>query len=149
MKPSELYTLEVKKTWTDLWMLKGCYYSHVPELNDSIWNMLDFKKNVKAEVRAFGYVDYDGRRFWLLAGVYFERKPVMIIQNAGREGDDFHGRFITDPVGYFEMIKYLASLASPQIEAPICVVDLEKDIPNLDNFYGDELQWVIKGIRPW
>lgn len=149
MKPSELYGREVKKTWKDLWVLKGFYYSHVPELDD-IWSMLDFKKNEKAEIRAFGYADYDGRRFWLLAGVYFDGHPVMIIRNAGREGDDHHSRFITDPARYWELLKYLATLANPPIEeTKICVVDPEKDIPDLDNFYGDDLQRVSLKLYPW
>lgn len=139
MKPSELYALEVKEVWKDLWVLNGCYYHHVPEL-EAVWSMLDFSKNEKVELRVFGHVNYDTRRFWLLAGVYFDGHPVMVIRNAGREGDDHHSRFITDGGRYFDLVKYLAGLANPKRDVPLDVVDVEKDIPDLCSFYGESLE---------
>src|SRR6185369_14813929 len=96
MKPSDLYARDAEDTWKDLSVLMGCYYKHLPEL-EQVWDRLDLEKNEKVQIKVYRYVDYDGR-------------PVMIIRNAGREGDDHHSRFITDGGRYFEMLKYLSTL---------------------------------------
>lgn len=143
MKPSELYARDPEETWKDLSVLMGCYYKHLPEL-EPVWDRLNLEKNEKVELRVYRHVNYDVRRFWLLAGVYFDGQPVMVIQNAGREGDDFHGRFITDGGRYFDMLKYLSTLCrfEDKDKTPIIdLVDPEQDIKDLETFYGNSLNY--------
>lgn len=143
MKPSELYALEPKETWTDISVLVGCYYNHVPELGD-FWQYLRLENNKRVLLKVYGHIVHDTRRFWLLAGVFFDEKPVMIIQNAGREGDDHHRRFVTHPETYFEMVKYLATIADPTPNEFLGgdIVTLDQDIPKLEEFYGESLRWI-------
>lgn len=142
MKPSELYARTPEDTWKDLTVLMGCYYKHLPELEE-VWSRLDLSKNEKVELRVYRHVDYDVRRFWLLAGVYFDGHPVMVIQNAGREGDDYHGRFITDGGRYFSMLKYLSTLCRFQEgdQQTIELVSPDDDVKDLETFYGDSLNY--------
>ena len=64
----------------------------------------------------------------------------MIIQNAGREGDDHSERFITH-MGIYELaIAYLRSICTISFdESTKRIVSALDDIPNLTKFYGDEL----------
>jgi len=140
MKPSDLYALEPKETWSDISVLVGCYYNHVPELEE-FWHHLKLDRNTQVTIRVYRILRHDARRFWLLGGVYFSGLPVMIIRNAGREGDDFHDRFITRPASYQHMIAYLASLSDPAIKGfhSSDVVAPDQDIPGLGTFYGETL----------
>lgn len=66
----------------------------------------------------------------------------MIIRNAGREGDDFCDRFITDYKLYQDMVKYLATLIKPNSQMKPADGEIRKlndDIPNLTDFYGNDL----------
>ena len=151
MKPSDLYARDAEDTWKDLSVLMGCYYKHLPEL-EQVWDRLDLEKNEKVQIKVYRYVDYDGRRFWLLGGVYFDGQPVMIIRNAGREGDDHHSRFITDGGRYFEMLKYLSTLCRFQDKDQQPVIDLvapDDDIPDLETFYGNSLNYSKDHHRYW
>jgi hypothetical protein len=140
MKPSDLYAREPKETWTDVSALVGCYYNHVPEL-ENFWQHLKLDRNTKVTIKVYGFLREDTRRFWLLGGVFFAGGPVMIIRNAGREGDDHRSRFITHPASYYDMIKYLASLSDPapkEFEASN-VMSPDQDIEGLGTFYGKTL----------
>ncbi len=71
-------------------ILVGCYYDF---LEGSAIDSYDLQygsceSSVRLSIRTHKYFNFDGRRFWRLASVWFDNKPVMIIQNAGREGDD-------------------------------------------------------------
>ena len=135
MKAIEIYNLKPKTITKDIYCLNGFYYNHVPEID---FSNIDYDLNKKIEIKY--YVDYcfDGRRTWKLASVWYDDKPVMIIQNAGREGDDHHERFITDKNLYFDIIKYLQSLIiSEEIEEELDdLIDEGIEIDNLTNFYG-------------
>ena len=75
-----------------------------------------------------------------MASVWFDGEVVMITQNAGREGDDHSKRFLLDTANYIKMVNYIQSLITPDIKnTTLEVVSLESDIPDLNKFYGDEL----------
>lgn len=140
MKPSELYQRTPESIDYDLGLLKGFSYNHLPEITfDFPW--IDGQRaDPGKRVRIHYYKNhcFDGRRVWILAGVFFDNKPVMITRNAGREGDDHSSRFVTDPVLYQEMLLYLNTLNPVKSEAgDIC--NAEDDIPELDSFYGHKL----------
>jgi hypothetical protein len=116
-------------------------YDHVPELRGEL---PDTDPTKSIEIRYYKDFHFDLRRNWTLASVWFKDKPVMIIQNAGREGDDHAKRFIVDSTAYQDMIIHLNSLCRPYMyESQDAVVDPEVDIPNLTNFYGNELDGVF------
>lgn len=59
----------------------------------------------------------------------------MVVQRAGREGDDHKARFVTDAAAYAEMVSYLKALLGEQVVA----VAADQDIMGLDEFYGNKL----------
>lgn len=109
MKPIELYEMAPERVDLDVTVLFGCYFCHVPEIQHLD---LDTARNKRVEIRYLKDFAFDGRRIWRLATVWLDGGPVMVIQNAGREGDDFSRRIVTDEGLYVQMVKYLASLVS-------------------------------------
>jgi hypothetical protein len=138
MKPIELYNIKPMSVTTDLNILHGCTYNHIPEI--IINNVLDeeiIKKNDKISIKIYKNLSIDERRFWLLASVWFEDKPVMIIQNAGREGDDHKERFITDEKLYIKMINYIKIIIPLNINDIKDIVNDNDEIEDLISFYGE------------
>jgi len=138
MTPAELYSLPPESIENNVRTLTGCYYNHVPELGE-YWAMPDVKMrpNERVEIRVHRHHQWDHRRFWRLASVWFDGKPVMVIQNAGREGDDHRMRYVTDHETYAQMVGYLMTL-------PILKPDEDRPGQNTryvapDTDLGDEL----------
>jgi len=152
MKPSELYAREPEETTFELGSLIGCYYNFIPEaLGEEFQHLLyrdEMKKNNKVEVRTYKYFDFDGRRFWKLAGVFFDGFPVMITQNAGREGDDHTARFITNEHAYKKMVAYIKAMLPISDEEEITdIVSADDDFPGLTDFYGNNLDGFFERYR--
>jgi hypothetical protein len=139
MKPADFYQLtpiEILEGAEAIGELKGCYYNHIPEIVDDLgW----LTENTQVFVKSVGYKHIDDRRYWQIAGVWFNEKPIMIIQNAGREGDDHARRFITDEKGFLDMIDYIRKLINPAIQDKI--YSIEDNIEDLTEFYG--YKWVL------
>lgn len=137
MTPNNLYEMEPEKVTNEFvpYLLKNShvYESGVPD-HDIDW---DFKSD-KIEIRVLKDFDFDGRRCWTLCTVWYEEHPVMIIQNAGREGDDHVARFITARERFIEMCIYLRSLVDIE-DSDEDVVSCDKDIPELTDFYSNNL----------
>jgi len=136
MKPSELYARTPERITHGVSDLFGCYFNHVPEINEFQHHLLNNEETKRITIHQYKYFGFDGRRIWLLAGVKFNDDFVMIIQNAGREGDDHAARFVTDSKAYNEMIAYIRQyLPVEEVDA----LPLDQDIPGLACFYGNEL----------
>lgn len=141
MTPNELYKMESLRTETDIAPLFGCYFNHMPEIVDDYWRIAATEvKNERLEIRYYKDHSYDGRRIWRLASVWFDNKPFMVIQNAGREGDDHAARFITDVGLYKQAATYVKSIVPPDFKELPDVVSADEDVPTLTEFYGDSLQ---------
>lgn len=110
MKIADLYARTPEKTSQDASILRGFYYSHIPELEYALPLPVEAPRMT---IHIYKEFDFDCRRFWRLAAVFLDGQPVMVIQNAGREGDDHAARFITDRATYGELVRYLASLMHP------------------------------------
>jgi len=136
MTPNQLYQRAPVKTDHYIKQLKGTYYDHIPEINGDL-PFIDMAR--KIEVRYYKDFTFDVRRYWLLASIWFEGKPVMIIQNAGREGDDHAASFITDMEQYQAMIGHLATLQKHD-DIKDRTTDPDTDVPNLTSFYDNELE---------
>jgi hypothetical protein len=136
MTPNQLYQRIPEKTDHEICTLKGFNFNHVPEIESEF---IPKDPTGKIEIRYYKDFYFDQRRFWRLASVWIEGKPVMIIQNAGREGDDHAKSFITDATQYSALIKHLATLTKPLAGKIENVVDPDIEIPDLTKFYGNEL----------
>jgi hypothetical protein len=142
MKPIDLYNREPELIDNDINILRGCYYNHIPEIDETMCQFFDKEsvaKNNRIKIKIYKDFNFDGRRFWRLASIWLDDKPVMIIQNAGREGDDHEERFITNKELYVEMIKFIQTLVPSQFDEIPDIVDENDDIIGLDEFYGNKL----------
>jgi len=142
MRALDIYfNMKVLKTDKDLSILVGFYYSHIPEAVEAgQTDVLEHIKNERVEIKYHADKMTDPRRCWILASVWFDDKPVMIIQNAGREGDDHAHHYVTLLSLYKEMVTYIKSLIKPTFDdVTIPVIDQEEDIKALTEFYGDKV----------
>lgn len=133
--PREIYEMVPERVDTDLTWISGCYYNHIPEIE---WYSVKSQDQDRVKFKTIKFHDYDGRRFWLLGTVWFDDKPVMIVQNAGREGDDHAERFITDFNTYREMVGYIASLIEIEVDEAQ-PVDIDTPNRKLTTFYNGSL----------
>lgn len=140
MKPIELYAREPARRDYDISVFFGCYFNHMPEIRETLWpQMLGPGENARVEIRYYKDHSYDGRRIWRLCAAFLDGQPFMIMQNAGREGDDHYARFVTDIETYRDAVRYVKSLAPVRFEEISDVVDENADIPTLTSFYSDSL----------
>jgi hypothetical protein len=139
--PAEVYALPVQGVERDLRCLKGCYYDFLPELGDDPWNYgAEEIASDRAEVRVVFQFHYDYRRYWRLATVWLDGAPVMVTQNAGREGDDHRARFVTDEGRYRELLALVRSLLPVRAEPVADLVDPGADCGDrLTEFYHARL----------
>lgn len=134
MTPNDLYAMTPQEVEKGLSMLTGCYYNHLDGSGlDSFKLGCIEADSTRVHIRILKYFCFDGRRIWSLATVWFDGKPIMVIQNAGREGDDHAKRYITDLPGFNEMCAYLNSLLPPERQ------DGHPDVVAPDLEMGDEL----------
>ena len=146
MKPQELYKREPEKVERDINYLFGCYYNFLPEIENP-YTWIDPKDAKDIEVKIYKFFDFDGRRFWKLASVWYKGKPVMITRNAGREGDDHATRFVTDESLYKKMVEYIKTLLPVEFTKVEDVVDPNEDIKDLETFYGNTLDGYFERFR--
>jgi hypothetical protein len=96
------------------------------------------------EIRIIEHHHTDTRRYWRTATVWLNSKPVMVVQNAGRDGDDWIRHWVTDQPLYFELCQYVRSevlrLIAPKIRDelrdPQLLIDPNTQIKELDEYYG-------------
>lgn len=141
MTPRQIYEMPAERVDNDPSHLFGFYYNHLPEAGDKedIRSWIRGIKQERISIRFIKDFCFDGRRVWQLAVVAFDGQPVMITQNAGREGDDHADRFITDLEGVIRMAAFIISLKPPERIDEVERVGLDEDIPHLAEFYGQSL----------
>lgn len=120
MTSREVYNLPVMwQTYQLESYLIGCYYNHIKETGIP-WNVCynsEVKSitetiNTRIIIKVHCHFKRDFRRFWRLSSVWYRDNegilhPFMIVQNAGREGDDDFHRFITDGKYFEKACNYL------------------------------------------
>ena len=88
---------------------------------------------------------FDVKRYWLIAAIFIDDQPVMIIRNAGRWGGDYQDRFITHSENYQKLVSYLYELASQvinqliQYNPSISISDPNSDASQIYQLYGRDL----------
>lgn len=133
----EVYQLPSQSETSELWSLKGYYYDFLPEIDDELYSVKP-EDNKRLKIKVLKEFDFDGRRFWRLQTLWIDDKPVMIMQNAGREGDDHRERFITNKELYKEVVNYVRELIGDNSNVFDDFVD-ENEPRNYLEFYGNHL----------
>jgi hypothetical protein len=91
-------------------------------------------------VKQHYYHNFDGRRYMLLASLWFRGAPVMLIWEAGREGRDYNSRTLTDTQAYKEMLTYLYQLYIETQEIEVLhQADKDKKSHDYLEFYGNRI----------
>lgn len=134
----EIYQLPHQSETNELWSLKGCYYDFLPEIDDYDLYSIKPEDNKRLKIKVLKDFDFDGRRFWRLQTLWIDDKPVMIMQNAGREGEDHRERFITNDGLYKEVVNYMRELVGDNSNMFDDFVD-ENEPRNYLEFYGNHL----------
>lgn len=137
MTPEKLYERKPEDIDHCIYVLNSGWYNHVPELEFNVLPTEDPGKRIS--IHTYKYFNFDGRRYWALRSVWLDEKPFMIIQNAGREGDDHAHRFITDVAMYTEAVAYLRTVVNTPDEEIPDVVNVTDEIVSLTEFYGNSL----------
>src|SRR5271156_3201818 len=109
--PTELYALKAARVDSADWHTINVHLSGEVSYFD-----MDHDAAVAAnrmETRTLVDHDYDGRRGWTLQTVWFDKQPVMVVNSAGRDGDEYHERWITDMAAFGKMIAWLRTFTPP------------------------------------
>lgn len=154
MTPNEVYLLPIQDFVEQrgvVPVLLGGFsnHCHIPEfLPDKYTSAFDHEERYtdRITIRIHKFIWNDVRRYWRLASVWVDGMPVMVIRNAGREGDDFADRIITDLKRYELLLEIVGSLRSCKREDGTQSVDPDVNIKDLESFYGQSIRTVGRGI---
>lgn len=131
-----VFELEPVFVYKNINILRTAYTDHMSELPEEYRSVfrgvipgLEFKVLVSFRT--------DYRRYWRMSTVWYKDKPVMIIGNAGREGDDDWVRYVYDPDLYEEVVHVIYHHL---ISSNYYKEDGEYFIHNLDDW--------VRGIPP-
>ena len=140
MTPNNLYAMAPQRVSNQVRNLAGYHYNHVPEVAKDFFTQAYTISLNRVEIRFLKDWCFDGSRVWQLATVWFDGDPVMIIQNAGHEGDDYTNRFITHVGNFIKMCAHIRGLLPVESSEFINdLVDADQQIEELTNFYGYNL----------
>jgi hypothetical protein len=130
--PAELYALKPTNVTHDSYHTVSV---HLPEVD--VYNIdLDAVGETKRfETRTLVDYDYDGRRGWTLQTVWYDGKPVMVVNSSGRDGEEYHDRWITDNQAFGDMIGFLRSYGKDD-HPPSDFAKASDVIPAMTEFYG-------------
>lgn len=136
MRAIDIYQMDCEESIKQLGYLKN----HINEIEESdLWGIPE-ETNKMVGIQIHKYHNFDGRRYWQLGSVWFNGSPVMIIQNAGREGEDHEKKFITNKQLYIDMVRYIKSLIPFDDEwIDKEFINEEDDVKELNTFYGYSL----------
>ncbi len=131
--PRELYALKPVRVHYDLYP-----FIHVHLENEVPSWSIDAdaaEKEEQIEIRVLADECPDGRRTWTLETVWYRKSPVMIVNSSGRDGDEYHNRYVTDAFQFDNMLRFLRTFCKKD-EIEGLVNDLDKAIPDMTEFYG-------------
>ncbi len=136
---NELYKLEPIDISTGVYETDLCYIQeHLYEFDRNLPYDLN-TSSLDFEIKVIKDHCYDGRRTWTLKTVWYGGCPFMIVQNAGREGDDHQDRFITNKDVYIKFVLAIQALLVTTEEHISDVIDPNEPWNDLDRFYGQSL----------
>lgn len=142
MTPQELFSRTPVQVSNEI---EG-FHSH---LGDYGISQFEFNKVLEEdpniETRFYAVANFDGYRYWMLGAVFFRGIPVLIFQEAGRNGRD-HTRNIEvrdpeNPNAMGDFLRYIRDnlLENGRVEA----VSLDTDVEDLDYFYNCKLDDIV------
>jgi hypothetical protein len=131
--PAELYAMKPVRTNCGFWHTVSVHLSG--EVNYFGIDLDAVEKTQRMETRTLADHDYDGRRGWTLQTVWFDGKPVMVVNSSGRDGDEYHERWITDAGQFGRLVVFLKSFTS-EPGGSTDFVKADAKIPAMTEFYS-------------
>ena len=134
MKPNDLYKMTPERVIRNVDDMEYYISRHISEVD-----MFDIEDDVisdRLELRIIRDPYIDGNRTWTLSTLWFDNKPVMVLQSAGRAGRDYNKSFVTDLEAYGNVVSYIATLINA---TGIYIHDADTDYDDLVSFYGNKL----------
>lgn len=138
MTLDEFLKLEPEYISNDFSELYGSRYTFIPEIN-----LQSFVTTIseRIKIHVLKYFQFDHRRYWRLAVVYFDNDPIMITQNAGREGNDHAQSYIINSKNYVLMVSYLFTLTrTADVRVDLAEFDVSKLLFFYDHDYNDNFK---------
>ncbi len=128
---AQLYAMKPSRVYYDLFHFVG---THIQEINNYDLQHEEAEAAKRIEIRQLAYDCPDGRRTWELDTIWFDGKPVMVVNSSGRDGDEYSERFITDGEVYAAMVRFLQE----HVEGDTVTGFVKADaiIPAMTEFYG-------------
>lgn len=130
--PAELYALKPASVSYDPWRVVDVHLRN--EISPYDFDNDAVEATNRVETRTLVDLCYDGRRTWTLQTVWFDDKPVMVVTSSGRDGDEYHDRWITDGAAFHDLVRFLHSFVKE--DAPTDFVEASAKIPAMTEFYG-------------
>lgn len=108
MKLRDVYSLPAKLLSLKNWCFRSDWFHEIDGLSwagEEVYSALEDEGRLKL----FSLLEhsFDERRYVSMHTIWFDDKPLMFVQNGGREGDDFKRRWITDSVLFQAACTYL------------------------------------------
>ncbi|WP_162570971.1 MULTISPECIES: hypothetical protein [unclassified Variovorax] len=111
LKLKEVYLLPTKPVLHTTWVLSGQWLPEIQDLDSNctteFLETLDLEK--RFDVRQLMFEYFDGERSAQMHTLWFDGKPVCIVQDAGRGLRDHHRRWVTDAAAFEQLVAYLRS----------------------------------------
>jgi len=129
--PAELYALKPARVDSADWHTINVHLSAEVSYFDMDHDAAEAAKRM--ETRTLVDHDYDGRRGWTLQTVWFDGMPVMVVNSSGRDGDEYHDRWITDLAAFGKMVAWLRTFTPPE---ELGYAEADAKIPAMTEFYN-------------
>jgi hypothetical protein len=144
MTARDIYGAAVAEEKADCSDLFGCYYSHMPEVPGEVALQARDRTYWAANALLVEKTHYrrqsDARRFHAVRSYWLNGVPFLVTLNAGREGDDYARRFVTDRAVYAAAVSHVRALYRPPAsDPPGGGQEVRNDfdpLPELGDFYG-------------
>lgn len=142
MKPNDVYQAAFLSEATDLWSI-SYFLETTVDLSDEVFDTQD-----QVTVRTHFNPYIDGTRHASLYSVWFRKQPVMICKGGGRPDYEHYAKYITNLDQYYEMIKYLKTLAGTKEPETQDLYAPDEEIDDLNIVYTFEVAPTDFGAIP-
>lgn len=132
----EIYAIPATQEETETYSFERDF----PDHNLNFFDMQHEQKPVRLVKKTHVSYCFDGERVWMLSSMWLDGKPFMLIQNAGRGGDDHQERFITNSELYDAAVVYLQSLVKSEPSYKHELYQEDYNDEEVTSFYGHHME---------
>jgi hypothetical protein len=139
IKLKDIYAIVGKPVKLTDWVLRDEWFpeidSTMTHIDESLEQLEEDKRLVLKELLN---KNYDGERIAVMYSIWFDGRPVAVVQNAGRSGRDHAARWVTDTDAYAALLAYLLTFSRPNDTRDITDPNVELYEEEICHFYGTD-----------